>query len=59
MMTIYFITGNRGKFSEAKEKMRCLNVLLKQENIGYPEVQTNSLDEVADFGANQIRKKFY
>lgn len=57
MMTIYFITGNKGKFSEVKEKMRCLNISLKQENFGYPEIQANSLEEVAGYGANYIRKR--
>ncbi len=58
MMTIYFITGNKGKFSEVKEKMRCLNVSLKQENFGYPEIQASTLEEVAGYGANHIRKRF-
>lgn len=59
MTTVYFITSNRGKFNEVKEKMQNLNISLKQENIGYPEIQANSLEEVADFGENYIREKFH
>lgn len=57
-MTIYFVTGNKGKFSEVKEKISGLNVSLKQEKFGYPEIQASSLEEVAVYGANHIRKKF-
>ena len=59
MITIYFITSNKGKFNEVKEKMHDLNISIKQENIGYPEIQANSLEEVADFGATYIREKFH
>jgi len=46
MRTIYFITGNKGKFSEVKEKLQPLDIELIQKDIGYPEIQTDSLEEV-------------
>jgi XTP/dITP diphosphohydrolase len=58
MKTIYFITGNRGKFSEVKEKFKNLNVKVLQKDIGYPEVQAWSLEEVTRHGVEYIRAKF-
>ncbi|MCK5112314.1 MAG: XTP/dITP diphosphatase [Thermoplasmatales archaeon] len=58
MKTIYFITGNKGKFSEVKEKLKRLDVAVIQENLGYPEVQGDSLEEVAGYGVEHIKKRF-
>ena len=58
MKTIYFITGNKGKFSEVKEKLKRLDVAVIQENLGYPEVQGDSLEEVAGCGVEHIKKRF-
>jgi len=57
MRTIYFITGNMGKFEEAKSMLSKVNVRLIQNNLGYPEIQADSLEDVASFGAKYIQKK--
>ncbi len=58
MKTIYFITGNKGKLSEVKEKLRSLDVTVIQEDLGYPEVQGDSPEEVAEYGVECIKKRF-
>jgi XTP/dITP diphosphohydrolase len=49
-MTIYFVTSNKGKFLEAKDILTSFCVV--QKDIGYPEVQSSSLEEVILFGLN-------
>jgi XTP/dITP diphosphohydrolase len=56
--TVYFITSNKGKFLEAKTKFSGLDIKIIQKNLGYPEIQADSLEEVALFGAKHIQKKF-
>lgn len=58
MKNIYFITSNTGKLIEAKKKFSELHIEAIQKNIGYPEIQANSLEEVASFGVKYILKKF-
>lgn len=58
MITLYFITGNKGKFNEFNEKVQYLDISLKQKNLGYPEIQANTLEEVAGFGVNYIKNRF-
>ena len=58
MKTVYFITGNKGKFSEAKKKFSELKIKIIQNDLGYPEIQADSLEEVALFGAEHIQKRF-
>ncbi|MHC1631206.1 MAG: XTP/dITP diphosphatase [Methanotrichaceae archaeon] len=50
---IYFVTGNKGKFEEAQE---ILGNLI-QKNIGYTEIQADSLEEVAVFGMDEVSKR--
>ena len=57
MKTIYFITGNRGKLLEAKEKLSAAGVDVLQKNIGYPEIQADNLEDVAAFGVEYLREK--
>ncbi|MCC7573481.1 MAG: XTP/dITP diphosphatase [Candidatus Methanofastidiosum sp.] len=52
MKELYFITGNKGKFKEAKEKLKHLDIELIQSNMGYPEIQASELKEIALFGIN-------
>lgn len=58
MKKIYFITGNKGKFLEAKKKFSAINVEIVQKNLGYPEIQVDNLEDVAIFGVKHIQKKF-
>jgi XTP/dITP diphosphohydrolase len=50
---IYFVTGNRGKFEEAREILG----EVEQRNIGYVEIQADALEEVAAFGIREVAEK--
>ena len=50
---IYFVTSNRGKFAEAREIFEDLEM----RNIGYTEIQADTLEEVADFGIREVARK--
>lgn len=56
MKTLYFITSNKGKALEAKTKFLEIDVKIIQKNLGYPEVQADSLEEVALFGVEDVKK---
>ena len=58
MKTLYFITSNKGKLLEARTKFQDLNIDIVQQDIGYPEIQTDSLEDVARFGAEHVQKRF-
>jgi len=58
MKELYFITGNKGKFKEVKKKFLNLDVEIIQKDLGYPELQADSLEEVALFGADYVQKRF-
>ncbi|HEC94954.1 MAG TPA: non-canonical purine NTP pyrophosphatase, partial [Thermoplasmatales archaeon] len=49
MKTIIFVTHNSGKFREAEAKLKSLGVKLQQYKEGYPEIQADTLEEVAFF----------
>ena len=57
MNTVYFITGNKGKVQEATEKFTPLGISIEQKNLGYTEIQAETLEEVARFGVTQIQQK--
>jgi len=57
MKTIYFVTSNKGKFSEIKEKLTPFNINVIQKNIGYPEIQSETLEDVVRFGIKHIQKQ--
>lgn len=54
---LYFITGNQGKYIEAKEKLRPIGYDVIQKNIGYPELQADTLEEVAQHGAAHVQQR--
>lgn len=56
--TLYFITSNKGKVLEAKMKFSDIKINIIQRNLGYPEIQADTLEEVAFFGAEYVQKKF-
>ena len=56
MKNVYFITSNKGKVHEVKTKLEPLGYKIIQKDLGYPEIQTDSLEEVAQFGVKQIQK---
>ncbi|NYT02907.1 MAG: XTP/dITP diphosphatase [Methanosarcinales archaeon] len=47
---MYFVTGNKGKFAEAQ----AIFGDLVQKNIGYIEIQADSLEEVASYGMKEV-----
>ncbi|HNX40092.1 MAG TPA: XTP/dITP diphosphatase [Methanothrix sp.] len=47
---IYFVTGNRGKYAEA----RAIFGDLIQKDIGYTEIQADTLEEVAAYGMKEV-----
>ncbi len=55
MKTIYFITSNKGKVNEATSKLKPYGYSIVQKDYGYPEIQTETLEEVARFGVNHIQ----
>ena len=50
---IYFVTGNKGKFEEAKAILGDV----EQKNLGYTEIQADTLEEVTVFGLNEVLGK--
>src|SRR5512136_188552 len=58
MRTLYFITSNKGKFLEAKEKLQPLGFLVVQKDLGYPEIQAENLEDVALQGITHVRMNF-
>jgi XTP/dITP diphosphohydrolase len=56
--TLYFITSNKGKYFEAKEKLRPLGFSVIQKDLGYPEIQAESLKDVALQGITHVRMSF-
>lgn len=57
MKTIYFITGNKGKLEEAKQKFSTVGINVVQKDLGYPEIQAETLEDVAKFGVEHIKKQ--
>ncbi len=52
---ISFVTGNKGKFAEA----RGIFGDLVQKNIGYTEIQADTLEEVAIFGIKEVVSRLH
>ena len=57
MKALYFVTSNKGKMKEAQAALGPLGYDVKQKDIGYPEVQADTLDEVALFGMEQAKAR--
>lgn len=57
MKRLYFITGNSGKLQELQNKIKRLQIEVVQHNIGYPEPQVDTLEEVARFGVTHIQNQ--
>jgi XTP/dITP diphosphohydrolase len=58
MKEIFFITGNKGKVQEATEKLKPFGFSVVQKDLGYPEIQADSLEEVAAWGATHVQERF-
>jgi len=49
-MIVVFITGNANKAREASSLMAPLGITVEQRDLGYPELQADTLEEVARHG---------
>jgi len=58
MQKIYFITGNTGKFTELQQKLSPLNITVVQQDLGYPEIQAETLEAVAEYGLKHVQQQF-
>ncbi|WP_297510145.1 XTP/dITP diphosphatase [Thermococcus sp.] len=56
-MRLAFITSNPGKVEEARKYFRPLGVEVYQLHFEYPEIQADTLEEVAEYGARWLAKK--
>lgn len=52
--TITFVTGNAGKLREMQAHLAPLGVTVHQDARGYPEIQADTLQEVARAGAESL-----
>lgn len=59
MKEIFFITSNKGKLSEIQHKVKPYTISIIQHNLGYPEIQADTLEEVAAYGVDYIQKLFF
>jgi XTP/dITP diphosphohydrolase len=57
MKTLTFITSNKGKLAEASARLRPLGFTVVQNNLGYPEIQADTLQEVARYGVDCVRQQ--
>jgi len=53
MAMIYFVTSNKGKFTEAQGIFSDL----MQKDIGYTEIQADTLEEVAAYGIKEVMER--
>ncbi len=56
-MKLQFITSNPGKVREAREYLEPLGVEVKQVHFEYPEIQADTLEEVAEYGAKWLSER--
>ncbi|NYT20057.1 MAG: XTP/dITP diphosphatase [Methanosarcinales archaeon] len=57
MRKMVFVTGNKGKFGEAKEILAAKDIELMQNTDGYPELQEDDLEPIAAYGAKWAAEK--
>ena len=50
---IYFVTGNKNKYEEAKKLIN----EIEMKHVPYPEIQANKIEDVAKFGIEYLIKK--
>jgi XTP/dITP diphosphohydrolase len=57
MKPLYFITSNKGKLHETKTELEPLGYSVIQKNIGYPEIQSEHLEDVARYGVEHLQQQ--
>ena len=62
-MRLAFVTSNPGKVEEARKYLASLGIEVYQLRIDYPEIQADTLEEVAEYGvrwlAERIKEPFF
>ena len=58
MKTIYFVTGNSGKFNEGRNVLKKYRIRLKQIKYSKPENKKLSIEKIAENAARILVKKF-
>ena len=53
-MKLYFLTGNKHKFNEVKKSIGKLGIEVEQINVGKPEIQADTLEEVSRYAAEKV-----
>ncbi|NJE04220.1 XTP/dITP diphosphatase [Thermococcus sp. MV11] len=56
-MRLAFITSNPGKVEEARKYFEPLGVEVYQLKVDYPEIQADTLEEVAEYGARWLAER--
>ncbi len=56
-MKLYFLTGNKHKYLEAKKALEKLGIEVKQINIDKPEIQADNIEDVAKHAAEKVAKQ--
>ena len=57
MQNIIFITGNEYKFEQAKAALKDTGIVLTQQNLDTPEIQSVKVEEVASFSSKWASEK--
>ncbi len=52
--TLTVITSNQGKYEEYREKLGGFYEEVEMENMGYPEIQADRLEEVVEFAIEEL-----
>jgi XTP/dITP diphosphohydrolase len=56
-MKLAFVTSNPGKVEEARKYFESLGVEVYQLKVNYPEIQADTLEEVAEYGARWLAER--
>lgn len=57
MKTIVFVTGNQGKVAELTKLTTDCHATFIQDSFGYPEIQAETLEDVALFGCQHVLQR--
>lgn len=55
--TLTVVTSNKGKYKEYQEKLGDYYNKVEMENIGYPEIQADELEDVVEFALEVLSEK--
>ena len=55
--TMIFVTSNDGKLREFRKRLEPLGYTVEQRDIGYPEPQALTMEEVVEYGLDHLMEK--